>query len=79
MPPITGRVYGIHGQSLAAAVVHAYQLEYTPYGRQLSLVKSELSNEGGEYRLVHLLPWQLYSRRKLFRYRATAVEIETER
>jgi len=56
VPPITGRVYGIHGQSLAAAVVHAYQLEYTPYGRQLSLMKSELSNEGGEYRLVHLLP-----------------------
>jgi hypothetical protein len=56
VPPITGIIYGADGQRLAAAAVHAYKLEYTPYGRQLSMAASELSHEGGEYRLFHLVP-----------------------
>jgi hypothetical protein len=56
VPPRTGIIYGADGQRLAAAAVHAYKLEYTPYGRQLSMAASELSHEGGEYRLFHLVP-----------------------
>ena len=56
VPPIAGRIYGLDGQGLASAVVHAYKVQYTPYGRQLELVASVLSHEGGEYRLFHLAP-----------------------
>jgi hypothetical protein len=54
VPTISGTVYGPVGQRLAGAVVQAYRVQYTPYGRQLVRVASVLSHEGGEYRLFRL-------------------------
>src|SRR4051812_11298705 len=54
VPTISGTVYGPVGQRLAGAVVQAYRVQYTPYGRQLIRVASVLSHEGGEYRLFRL-------------------------
>ncbi len=55
-PSIIGKVYGPLGQPLPAATVQAYQLRYTPYGRELHLAATELAQENGQYRLFRLDP-----------------------
>jgi len=51
---ITGTVYGAGGERLAAAVVNAYRVKFTPNGRRLVRIMSVLSHEAGEFRLFHL-------------------------
>ncbi len=53
-PALTGRVFGPHGNPLAAALVRAYLRQYTPYGTQLRIVKKGMTNDRGEFRLFGL-------------------------
>jgi len=53
---ISGTVYDMYGEHLAAATIHAWRVKYTPAGRKLVQVASVLSHESGEYRLFHLMP-----------------------
>ena len=53
-PVINGRVFGPHGQPLAAALVQAYLRQHTPYGQQLRIVKKGMTNDMGEFRLFGL-------------------------
>ncbi len=53
-PAISGYVFHPNGEPIAAAVVEAYNRRYTPYGRQLSVIKKILTNDLGEYRLYWL-------------------------
>lgn len=53
-PAISGTVYDPDGKRLAAAIVRAYRIQYTPTGRELLRVAEVLSNDGGEYRLFDL-------------------------
>jgi hypothetical protein len=54
VPVITGKVFGPHGEPLAAALVRAYLRQYTPYGTQLKIVKKGMTNDMGEFRLFGL-------------------------
>ncbi|PYS19001.1 MAG: hypothetical protein DMG11_32270 [Acidobacteria bacterium] len=43
-----------HGEPLAAALVRAYLRQYTPYGTQLKIVRTGMTNDMGEFRLFGL-------------------------
>src|SRR5213593_2343577 len=53
-PVITGKVFDPHGEPLAAALVRAYLRQYTPYGTQLKIVRTGMTNDMGEFRLFGL-------------------------
>ena len=53
-PVLTGSVFDPHGKPLPAALVRAYQRQYTPYGTQLRIVKTGMTNDLGEFRLFGL-------------------------
>jgi hypothetical protein len=53
-PVLAGRVFDPQGKPLAAALVRAYQRRYTPYGTQLKIVATGMTNDLGEYRLFGL-------------------------
>ena len=53
-PALTGSVFGPHGNPLPAALVRAYSREYTPYGTQLTIVKTGMTDDRGEFRLFGL-------------------------
>src|SRR6267142_1428731 len=53
-PVITGNVFDPHGEPLAAALVRAYLRQYTPYGTQLKIVRTAMTNDMGEFRLFGL-------------------------
>ena len=53
-PVLTGSVFDPHGKPLAAALVRAYLRQYTPYGTQLRIVKTGMTNDRGEFRLFGL-------------------------
>jgi hypothetical protein len=45
---------------LAATLVRAYEIQYTPIGRRLKIAKTTLTNDLGEYRLVWISPRDYY-------------------
>ena len=53
-PTISGRVSDPSGRPLAAAVVQAWRVRYTPLGRTLKWTRSTLSNDMGDFRLSWL-------------------------
>ncbi len=53
-PAITGRVFDPYGAPVAAALVRAYLRRYTPYGTQLHIARSGMTNDMGEFRLFGL-------------------------
>ena len=53
-PALTGSIFGPHGNPLPAALVRAYSREYTPYGTQLTIVKTGMTDDRGEFRLFGL-------------------------
>jgi hypothetical protein len=53
-PVLAGKVFDPHGAPLAAALVRAYQRQYTPYGTQLKIVRKGMTNDMGEFRLFGL-------------------------
>ena len=53
-PVITGSVIDPHGSPLAAALVRAYQRQYSPYGTRLKVVKKAMTDDMGEFRLFGL-------------------------
>jgi hypothetical protein len=59
-PTISGTVYDVFGERLAAARVQAYRMIYTLYGQRLRAVKSTISDDFGEYRLFWLNPGEYY-------------------
>jgi len=60
VPTISGYISNPIGELLAAAIVQAYSQRYTTAGKKLTLVKTVLSNDQGEYRLVGLPPGAYY-------------------
>jgi protocatechuate 3,4-dioxygenase beta subunit len=60
-PTISGRVFDDESRTVAAGVIQAYQLRYTPLnGRSLRSIRSTLTNDRGEYRLFWLNPGEYY-------------------
>jgi hypothetical protein len=53
-PTIAGRVVDPSGKPLAAAVVQAWRVRYTPLGRTLRWTRSALSSDQGDFRLSWL-------------------------
>ena len=53
-PVIAGGVFDPYGAPVPAALVRAYLRRYTPYGTQLHIVKSGMTNDMGEFRLFGL-------------------------
>ena len=53
-PVIIGTVFDPPGEPLAAALVRAYLRQYTPYGTQLKIVRTAMTNDMGEFRLFGL-------------------------
>jgi hypothetical protein len=53
-PAIAGRVFGPHGEPVAAGLMCAYGRKYTPYESQLRIVKKAMTNDMGEFRLFGL-------------------------
>ena len=53
-PLITGTVFGPDGQALPAALVRAYERQYSPYGSKLKIVRKAMTDDMGEFRLFGL-------------------------
>jgi hypothetical protein len=60
-PTIVGRVFDDESRSVAAGIIQAYQLRYTPLdGRTLRSVRTTLTDDRGNYRLFWLTPGEYY-------------------
>lgn len=59
-PAISGVITTSAREPLAAVLVHAYRLRYTPFGRELRLIQTAMTNDRGEYRLFWLDPGDYY-------------------
>jgi hypothetical protein len=59
-PAISGIISNTVREPLAAAIVQAYRLRYTPFGRELRLIQTATTNDRGEYRLFWLSPGDYY-------------------
>lgn len=59
-PTASGTVRTPDFQPLAAALVRAYEIQYTPIGRRLKIAKTTLTNDLGDYRLVWINPRDYY-------------------
>jgi len=59
-PTASGTVRTPDFQPLAAALVRAYEIKYTPIGRRLKIAKTTFTNDLGDYRLVWISPGDYY-------------------
>jgi hypothetical protein len=59
-PTASGTVRTSDFQPLAATLVRAYEIQYTPIGRRLKIAKTTLTNDLGDYRLVWISPRDYY-------------------
>ncbi len=53
-PLLGGTVFGPDGQPLPAALVRAYERQYSPYGSKLKIVRKAMTDDMGEFRLFGL-------------------------
>jgi len=56
----SGTIHTLDLEPVAAAVVRAYRIQYTPLGRRLRIARTVLSNDLGDYRVIGIEPWDYY-------------------
>ncbi len=59
-PAIGGLVTTADSKPVAAALVRAYRIQYTPVGRRMKIVAKGLTNDRGAYRLLGIAPGDYY-------------------
>ena len=60
VPTVSGNVHTTDSRGLAAALVRAYRIQYSPVGRRMKVVSRALTNDLGDYRLTGLDPADYY-------------------
>jgi hypothetical protein len=59
-PTISGTITNATREPLAGAIVQAFRLHYIPFGRELRLTQTAMTDDHGEYRLFWLTPGDYY-------------------